>query len=213
MVAREAGTTRVPSQERACRTRASIVAAAVAEFSARGYAATTAKSIAARARTATGSFYQYFTSKDEVLREIAAERQRAVVTAALSGLEDPTAYEAPADVAAAARGRLRAMVDAVMRYHASDRGLHAVLTERRHADPELDALTGEGEAQIVRRIAALVERLSPTPVDATATAFVLFAAVEGAVHAHVLGRPLVDDARFVAALVDAVFRMVSFPKE
>src|SRR5687768_14701082 len=99
----DAARTRVPSQDRAVRTRAALVEAAVREFSKHGYAATTAKSIAARAQTATGSFYQYFTSKDQLLLEIAASRQAAVTDRALELLE-----QAPA-TAGDALARLRAV--------------------------------------------------------------------------------------------------------
>lgn len=189
---------RVPSQSRAHETRAALVAAAEREFSKRGYAATTAKTIAERAKTATGSFYQYFESKDHVLREIAAKRQADVVARALEGLAASTANDP--------RALLRGVVDVVMAYHAADKGLHAVLTERRHADPELDSITTAGERSIVERIEGLLARWN-FQGDRLATAFVLFGAVEGAVHAHVLGEPVVDDARFVAALVESLLRI------
>ena len=60
---------RVPTQARAQRTRAALVAAAQNEFSEHGYAKTTAKRIAKAAGVSTGSFYQYFTDKDAVVRE------------------------------------------------------------------------------------------------------------------------------------------------
>ncbi len=200
--------TRVPSQERAVRTRAALLMAAEREFSTRGYAATTARSIAERAGTATGSFYQYFTSKDDVLRQIAAARQVDVATRTLALLESTPPFAA-GDRAALLRDvrqRMRTVVDLVIAYHTSDPGLHAVLAERRHADVELDRLTSDGERQLVERIAALLVRWGhvndPLPI-----AFVLFGALEGAVHAHVLGRPLVDDARFIDALVEALLRI------
>ncbi|MGZ6095419.1 MAG: TetR/AcrR family transcriptional regulator [Polyangiales bacterium] len=193
---------RVPTQHRAHETRASLVSAAEREFSKRGYAATTAKTIAERAKTATGSFYQYFESKDHVLREIAARRQADVVTHALAEID----FSSSSSLVASARHHLRGVVDVVMAYHASDKGLHAVLTERRHADAELDAITAAGERSIVERIADLLARWN-FQGDRLATAFVLFGAVEGAVHAHVLGDPVVDDARFVDARVEALLRI------
>ena len=65
---------RQPTQARAQRTRQALLDAAAKEFSQRGYAATTSKSIAARAKVATGSFYQYFSNKDLALRELARAR-------------------------------------------------------------------------------------------------------------------------------------------
>jgi AcrR family transcriptional regulator len=198
---------RVPSQPRAVRTRAGLVNAAAREFSAKGYAATTAKTIADRAQTATGSFYQYFTSKDEVLRELASTRQRDLIEQALARLE-------PSTLSRDSRQRLRNVVALVMDYHASDPGLHAVVTERRYADPELDALLSGGERQLLERVAELLGRWGFAG-DRLATAFVLLGTIEGAVHAHTLGHAAVDDARFVSALVEAVARIAGpeSPKE
>jgi AcrR family transcriptional regulator len=78
-----AAPTRTPTQERAVRTRAALLAAAQRDFSERGYAATTAKSIAERAGAATGSFYQYFADKDAALREIAVARLASVAERSL----------------------------------------------------------------------------------------------------------------------------------
>lgn len=195
---------RVPSQDRAVRTRAALLDAARREFSERGYAAATAKSIATRAEVATGSFYQYFESKDAALLELARERQALVAERSLALLEAPR--PAGGNEAALARRRMQAVVELVIEAHRDDPGLHAVLTERRHACRELDAITATGERALVARIAALLARWRVRG-DREAIAFVLFGMLEGSVHAHVLGDPVVDDARFVAALVDALLRV------
>ncbi|HWB79902.1 MAG TPA: TetR/AcrR family transcriptional regulator [Nannocystaceae bacterium] len=192
---------RVPSQERAQRTRDALLRAGDREFATRGYAATTAKSIADRAKVATGSFYQYFTSKDTLLRELAARRLSTVASRALALLEVEPPKGAKLEVVA--REQLRAVVEIVMDLHREDPAMHAVLTERRHADTELDALWRTAEREIVQRLAALVERWGSAK-DPLAQAFVLFGMVEGSVHAHVLGEAMVSDERFVAALVDAL---------
>lgn len=198
---------RVPLQGRAVRTRAALVAAAAGEFAQHGYAATTAKRIAAAAAAATGSFYQYFTCKDALLRELAAERQEALIDRALA-LVEATVVEGgePGALVRDVRVRLRAVIEAVLAYHAEDRGLHAVITERRHADAALDALIAAGERRLLERIAALLVRWGHAG-DVTATAFVLLTTLEGAVHAHVLGRPLIDDRRMVDALAEAMLRI------
>ncbi len=196
---------RVPSQPRALRTRAQLVDAAAREFSARGYAATTSKSIADRARAATGSFYQYFASKDVVLRELAATRLARIAEASRVLLDDADGRAAMS--LEASRLRLRAVVELVMALHREDPALHAVMTERRHADPELEALWTAGERALVERIAVVLSRWGDGP-DPLARAFVVFGMVEGSVHAHVLGTPVVSDERFTAALVDALLRIV-----
>ena len=199
---------RVPSQTRAIRTRHALLAAAEREFSERGYAATTAKSIADRAEVATGSFYQYFESKDALLRELASQRLADISERSLALLE--SAPREASDPFEQARTRMRAVVGLVMDAHREDPGLHAVLTERRHADRELDAITSAGERRMVERISALLERWG-TSGDTLAKAFVLFGMIEGSVHAHVLGEPVVSGTRFVAALVDALLQVALPP--
>lgn len=202
---------RVPSQERAIRTRAGLVAAAKAEFSERGYASATAKSIADHAGVSVGSFYQYFRDKDQVLYELASERYERV--GRLVGerfSEDADAADHPDSrnaLAAALAARMRELVGIVIEFHREDPGLHAVLTERRHADPGLDDMTSVAESALVSQISDLLRRLGHRG-DVEALSFVLFGMVEGSVHAHVLGRPMVDDARLVDSLVDSLVKLV-----
>lgn len=214
---------RKPHQSRAVKTRQTLVASAVREFSARGYAGATSKSIAKAAGVATGTFYQYFTDKDAVLREIAADRVMRVSERTVANMAPPVTAEASVDTADPSVGgkvdeatalpllalieqQVAAIVDVVIAHHRDDPGLHAVLTERRHADPELDRITTDGERELVHGIGALLSRWGREG-DVEATAFVLFGMVEGAVHAHVLGARVVDDTRFKTALVDAVMRV------
>lgn len=194
----------MPSQDRAHRTRSAIVAAAQIDFSERGYTAATTRTIATRAGVAIGSFYQYFRDKDAVLLEIARERYAAVARDSVGQLEvaPPTEAIGLDEI----RARFRAVVALVMEFHRRDPGLHAVLTERRHADPALDALTSAAERSLVERVAELLERWRYEG-DRLATAFVLFGMVEGSVHAHVLGARVVDDERFLDALVEALIRL------
>jgi AcrR family transcriptional regulator len=196
--------TREPKQDRARRTREALVCAAQSELSSKGYAGATAKSIAEAAGVATGSFYQYFADKDAVLRELAEVRFRRIAERALDALE--VVGDAPADPRREVALRMRHVVELVVDYHREDPGLHAVLAERRHHDPTLDAMTSAAERALLGRIVALLARWRH-PGDLEATAFVLFQLVEGAVHAHCLGHASVDDERFFHALVDALVRI------
>lgn len=192
-----------PLQARAQRTRAKLLAAAAGEFSERGYAAATTKSIAERAQVATGSFYQYFENKDVALRELARERFAQVDARAIAALPTP----GPDDASKEIRRALQAIVALVVALHREDPGLHEVLTERRHLDDELDRLTSEYERNLVARIVAWLETWG-VDGDLQAQAFVLFCTLEGSVHSHVLGQAMVSDTRFTAALVEALARMV-----
>lgn len=187
---------RVPQQVRAQRTREKLLEAAQRELSARGYAKATARSIASEAGVATGSFYQYFADKDAVLRELGTTRLARISQLSLGLL----------DSAADPRDTMRTVVLAVMAYHREDPGLHAVLTERRAHDPELDMLTTKGEHALIDAVQSMLERWS-YPGDREATAFILFSMVEGAIHAHCLGHALVSDERFVDTLIDALVKI------
>jgi AcrR family transcriptional regulator len=64
----------LPTQERALIKRQSLINAAKREFSNNGFEEATAKTIAAVAAVATGTFYRYFDNKNEILRVIASTR-------------------------------------------------------------------------------------------------------------------------------------------
>jgi hypothetical protein len=59
------------------------------------------------------------------------------------------------------------------------------------------------EQDIVGRLSGLLT-MATTVSDPMATAFVCFSLVEGAVHSHVIGHPLLDDARLTEAIVTAL---------
>lgn len=199
---------REPVQSRAHKTRAALLAAAERDFEERGYAQTTTKSIAERAGVAAGSFYQYFTDKDAVLRELGvtrmAELRSRLLSIGLPSIDDARSID---EVERAARRALRAMLDEVLAYHRLEPGLHAVLSERRSADPQLDALTSESEHALVASIEHVLSHFGFN-ADRKATAFVIFGLIEGSVHSHVLGTRVVSDKRFTDALTHAVIAII-----
>jgi AcrR family transcriptional regulator len=197
---------RVPQQSRSHRTREKLVQAAQAEFSERGYGPATAKSIADRAGVATGTFYHYFPDKDCVLRELARERVTALEHTLVSLLESPHPARALSSLLDEQRAVLDTVVHAYVAYHRRDKGLHAVITERQLVDPELQTIMHDAERQGVLHIARVLE-LFHFDGDGTSAAYMIFSLLEGAVHAHVLGKPQLDDAAFNRALVQAILRI------
>jgi hypothetical protein len=97
-------------------------------------------------------------------------------------------------------------VDIYVEAHRVEKGLHAVITERRLCDPELDAIMGASEAEAVRRTRASLQ-LWGRDGDLEAVAFMTFSLLEGAVHGHVLSHPMVSDQRFADGLVEALMRL------
>src|SRR5687768_4279738 len=91
---------------RAAKARASLVKAARVLFERRGYLDTNVGDIAARARVAHGTFYTYFSSKEEIFSEVAqvllAEFRH--VTGAEPHVHDPT--DLPAVIERHMRGYL-----------------------------------------------------------------------------------------------------------
>ena len=71
-----------PLTARGARTRASLVKAARALFERQGYLDTNVGDIAKRARVAHGTFYTYFTSKEEIFAEVADDLQHDLLTVA-----------------------------------------------------------------------------------------------------------------------------------
>lgn len=200
---------RTPTQARATRTRSALLEAAALEFAERGYAGTTARSIALRAGTATGSFYQYFNDKDEVLLEIYAQRLARVREAAekliaSQGLGAPSVE--------ASRAALGSVIQLVIDLHRDDPKLHAVITEREHADQRMRDHTHRAMQALTQAVAQLLKQLGYEG-DVLARAFLILHLVEGSVHAHVLGEPLVSDRRFKKDLIAAVEALSARPRD
>ena len=106
-----------------------------------------------------------------------------------------------------ARAQFTGVVNYVIDLHREDPGLHAVLTERRHLDAGLEGIISAAEVALIGEIEQLIRQWRED-ADAESLAFVLFHMVEGSVHAHVLGTPMVSDARFLDVLVMSVIRLV-----
>lgn len=169
-----------PTQQRAILKRNALLKAAFEEFSRQGFEATTAKSIADRAGVATGTFYQYFHNKDDVLLEVTRQRfaelqEHLQVPAARLGIT----RAGDTDIQDVFRQALGFVYD----FHEQESGLHEVLEYRRRMDPELAAVMDEGESILMDRVRAFVARYVSDDVETTA--FCLFSMAEGLVHRHV----------------------------
>lgn len=76
-----------PSTARGVRTRAALVAAARVVFERDGYFGSRLTDISAEANCSTGSFYTYFTSKDEILMAVIEDAQHDMLHPGMPHLE------------------------------------------------------------------------------------------------------------------------------
>lgn len=184
---------RRPRQARSKDTVDAILTATVQVLTEGGYTRLTTRAIADRAGVSVGSLYQYFASKEAVVRAL-AEAQRAevmaAVRAAMAGTEGMTLVE-----------RTPALVQALLRAKTRDPELNARLSS---AMLEIDGpcfLTNDTEpfrALVRDALAAHADEL--TVADPELTSFVIVRALEGVLSGAAAGEQRFDDPRLVEAL-------------
>ncbi len=179
----------LPTQKRAIKKRNALLKAAVYEFTYSGFEATTAKSVATEAGVATGTFYQYFENKNDVLRVIAENRFQELHQQ-ITLLENEN-IRAKGDH----KGKLsltwatslfKRVLTFLYEYHLQDTSLHQVLDRRRGLDAKLDEIMNRGEDLMRSHVINFINDFELEDVDIVADS--LFAMGEGLVHRMVFGR-------------------------
>ncbi len=176
----------LPTQERALIKRQALVDAAISEFSKIGFEVATAKSIAAVADVATGTFYQYFDNKNEILRVIASARfdglHQRIRLLELNAVNDSKPEVAGAGLSTGldVEGQFADTLMFVYEFHAGDPELHQVLEQRRALDPKLQAIMDQGEQVLRTRVLKFVNNFNIANAELVAEN--LFAMAEGLVH-------------------------------
>ncbi len=177
----------LPTQKRALDKRRALIQAARQSFANCGYEQTTAKSVAQAAGVATGTFYQNFENKDELLRVI-AQQKRDEIYQAVPGLNTQAVEDQNSKLSEYSTEALfRQVLEIVYDYHESEAELHQVMEQRRFIDKELDDILLRSEDVMEEKVLVYVKaHNSPNP---DAVAYNLFAMAEGLVHRHVFGQP------------------------
>ena len=119
-------TTAYPRTKRGARRREQILRAAEAMIGTQGFSAASIADITRHAKTALGTFYIYFSSKEDVFRELVLEMgqlTRAVVTQAVA--EAPNRLQAE-----------RAGLEAFLRFVIERPALYRIVEEARFIDAE-----------------------------------------------------------------------------
>ncbi|MFQ3323098.1 MAG: AcrR family transcriptional regulator [Pseudomonadales bacterium] len=180
----------LPTQTRAKQKRGALIIAATECFAEHGYDNTTAKTIASAANVATGTFYQYFDNKEDMLRVIAQQRMEDLYQQVPSAKElfalSEKAYKDSAK-AGTTQQIFHHVLELIYAFHEQAPELHQVLEQRKELDPELAEILAQGEILLHERVLQFVQSFNIKTADAVA--FNLFAMAEGLVHRHVFGNP------------------------
>ncbi len=190
---------RKPSQRRSRDTVGAILEATARVLVAEGAAAASTNRIAKVAGVGIGTLYQYFASREEILRALGLQHA-AEMTALLAAHAAPLGG-APPEVA------VPAFVDALAAAHAHAPKLHIALVEAMLANGAgMYKLTHDPGRALVR---AWLEqqrgRIRPKDLDAAAS--LLTCTVEAAIHSQIIEDPArLSDPAWRAELVDLVLR-------
>jgi AcrR family transcriptional regulator len=167
-----------PPTRRGRATRAQLLTAARQVFTDKHYADAKITDITSTAGVATGSFYSYFASKEQVFREVAFEVIDELVAAARPDPDNPDRHPARDIVYT-----IRQYVEVALRY----RKLTGSIQQLSHLDPELRAYRTRRVAQQVARSQRAIQRLqqqglADPRVDAAVLAQVLQSMVISSVY-------------------------------
>lgn len=178
----------LPTQQRALLKRTALINAAISEFSSVGFDVATAKTIALAANVATGTFYQYFDNKNDILRVIAKYRFESVEQQIKTlGLAEADGHQQQYEKVAA---RFFETLNFVYEFHASAPHLHQVLEQRRLQDLKLDKIMSDGEVVLCERILDFVRTFNFSEPEIIADN--LFSMGEGLVHRLVFNQQSKD---------------------
>jgi AcrR family transcriptional regulator len=180
----------IPVQTRAKQKRCALIAAATQCFVSHGYNNTTAKSVAIQAGVATGTFYQYFENKEDMLRVIALQRMEDLYEQVPSANEFFALSEQvqqSSTKVGTTQQIFHHVLELIYAFHEQAPELHQVLEQRKALDPELAKILDQGEDLLHGRVLLFVQSFNIKSPDAVA--FNLFAMAEGLVHRHVFGSP------------------------
>jgi len=196
----------LPTQERALRKRQALIDAAIAEYSTIGFEIATAKSIAARAGVATGTFYQYFENKNDILCVIASSRfdnlhQRIQ-------LFEPKAVTGSLSNTISVEDQFLETLTFVYEFHAQDPELHQVLEQRRALDQKLQQIMDDGEKGLRQQVLAFVNTFNIDKPELVAES--LYAMAEGLVHRLVFHTAITGEPKIKEALAIGANMLASF---
>lgn len=189
-----------PATARGEATRRKLLAAAEEEFGGRGFHAASVASITRRAGVGQGTFYLYFPSKEDALRELVRHmglELRRTLASATEGLEPRLEVE-------------RAGFEAFVRYALEHRNLYRVVMESQFVDEEVYREYYRSLARgYAAGLAAAQARGEVRPGDPEAQAWALM----GIAHFLGLRYALWEERPEPRVALDAAFDLIRFGLE
>lgn len=188
-----------PAEDRATRSRgrrtvALLIEAAVQEFTAHGYHGARIARIAERAGTSYGTFYLYFTDKDDVLWES--------VAGTLTGLSDVLATLEPLRPGPEGRRSLEEWVRRVSDYLQSHMPMFRAMVDAQAASEEIARRGVEMLGGYRRIIASAIRESDAVGVDPNLAALVIYATLERTNFTYYYGSLVASYREIVAALTE-----------
>ena len=191
----------LPTQKRALLKRLALIEAAVDEFSAVGFEAATAKSIAAKANVATGTFYQYFENKSDILCVIAKMRHDELrerldwspiqsVDDVVNKISSQDGANSHIDTQQIVEMLFKQNLSFIYEFHKSNTQIHQVLERRRDLDEQLKVIMDKGDEVLYERTLHLVKSFNIENPDVITQN--LFAMSEGIIHRHIFHNSKLD---------------------
>lgn len=119
-------TDKSPRTERGRKTRRNLLDAAAIEFGEKGFHDASIAGITTRAGTAAGSFYTYFTSKDEIFRALVSDMSDRVRKKAAEAVPDPmSSFETE-----------RAALTGFLQFAREHKEIYRIIDEAEFVDPD-----------------------------------------------------------------------------
>lgn len=188
---------KAPTQDRARATVEALLDATERLLVDEGYDKASTNRIAAKAGVSVGSLYQYFDSKDALVRAV-GERHHEEIMGVLAA--------AAAEVAGRPLEEMvERIISSMVEAHAMHPELHRVLTEQIPREVIARRVEEDGAAFLLQLFSTHRD-IVRKDIDPEIATFLLVHAVEGVAHAAALDKPkLLEDRRLVRDLA----RMVS----
>jgi len=200
------GCVKVPKQARSERTRRKLIEAGASLFSRDGYHATSSKKVAREAGVSTGTFYNHFDDKKDLLIEIHRLHARKVHDMIGETLDRDTLDSPGPD----GENLGREIVAQSLKLHDMSPQLHREITALAYTDPDFSAMSALEEDRVVEIMVGLLERHREKlrVDDLEAAARVVVHAAEAVVHSiKIFGAPI-EEKRLTDALGDMIFRFL-----